>query len=60
MIATRSDYDRAVEAGFAPDFPRERIPSLQYEEVESLIAALDEVVHRWQIAERENGARGPS
>ena len=44
MVQTRQDYDRAVAAGFEPDFDRDRISSCQLEDVAELVAAFDAAV----------------
>jgi len=58
MIAARADFDRAVASGFTPNFSRERIPDVEYGDVEDLIAAFDDVVNRWQKAELKIGGSG--
>jgi hypothetical protein len=52
VAATRRDYDRAVAAGYPPDFDRARIGRLDLADVDELFTAFEDVVERWRAAER--------
>jgi hypothetical protein len=51
MTTTRRDYDRAVAAGYPPQFDRDRIGNAEMDDVRELIVALDDVVRRWRADE---------
>jgi len=54
MSQTRRDFDRAVAAGYTPDFDRDRIGNADLEDVRELVAAFDAVVTVWHSDARSN------
>lgn len=53
MAVTRRDFDRAVAAGYPPNFDRDRISGADLEDVRELINAFENVVQVWKEAEAE-------
>jgi hypothetical protein len=54
MAATKADFDRAVAAGYAPDFDRDKLGSADLPDVVRLADALQEVATTWR-ADAESG-----
>lgn len=50
-MQARIEYDRASSAGFRPDFPAEKLSSLEIEDAITLADALEEAATRWREAE---------
>lgn len=57
MLALRQDYDRAVFAGYAPDFERDLIRTAELSDMDKIIAALEDAAERWKQDE-EGGEAG--
>jgi hypothetical protein len=52
MVALRRDYDRAAAAGHRPPFDRDLIRTAELADMDTIIPALEELVHKWKEAER--------